>query len=107
MAQKKQKTRVTISISPDVLRRVDRVAKSMRISRSAWLEHACLGELDQAELFVKLTQQPELMQTLLGTFGDRSVMRQMAEVMGDELTDAQMQLFTQAMKSLTEKGGGK
>lgn len=103
MAQKLKK-RVTITISPDVLRRVDRVAKAQRVSRSAWLEAAALSELGQAEMFVKVLQQPELVRSLLSTFANPAVLRQMAAAMGEEVTDEQMKLFTDTMQAISEGG---
>lgn len=99
----KAKRRVTITIAPDVLRRVDRVSKALRNNRSQWIENACKAELDQAELFVKISQQPELMRTMMSTFGDPKVMRQMAAAVSDEVTDEQMKLFADVMGTIAKE----
>lgn len=101
---KKIKKPVTITIAPEVLRRVDRVAKAQRVSRSAWLEAAALSELDQAELFVKVSQQPELVRSLLSTFSHPGVLRQMVAAMGEEVSDEQMKLFADTLKAIAEGG---
>lgn len=97
-----KKVRIGLTLDPSVVKRVDRVAKAQRKSRSAWIETACLDQLSQAEMFVKMTQQPELASAFARAFGDPSVMRRMAEVMGQELTDDQLDLFTVTLDKLTE-----
>lgn len=97
-----KKMRISLTIDPAVVKRINRVAKAQKKSRSAWIETACQDQLGQAEMFVKMTQQPELVQAFGRAFGDPSVMRQMAEVMGQELTDDQLEMFTSAMDKLVE-----
>lgn len=97
-----KKIRVGLALDPGVVKRVDRVAKAQGKSRSAWIQAACLDQLEQAEMFVKMVQQPELAKAFASAFASPGVIRQMAQVMGEELTDEQMDLFTSALDKLTE-----
>ena len=99
MAKKKQ--RVTLTLDAAVVKRVDRVARSTKQSRSAVVEGLLRDGVDDQELFVKAMTDPTLRATFGQIFGSRDFLRQMVNVMGQDVSEDQLKLFGEAMGKLT------
>ena len=95
-----KKLKVTIAIDGKLVHRVDRLAKARGISRSAMLCELVADVIGEEELFVKAANQPLLMQSLMRAFAQPGVLRQMAQVMGQDMSDEQLELFQRATSQL-------
>lgn len=104
MATIPKKSKVTIAVDPDVLRRVDRMADAQRLSRSAMIQRACEEMLEGSEGLVKAFSNPLIRDALLGAFKDREVLRQMAASMGQKLSDRQLDLFAKGLEAAGKSG---
>lgn len=104
MALTPAKRKVTISIDPEILGRVDRLAIAQRISRSQLMERACIDLLEASEGLVKALANPLIRDALLGAFKDREVLRQMAASMGQKLSDRQLDLFAKGLEAAGRAG---
>lgn len=93
----KQKRRITLTLDPALVKRVDRMAKATRESRSAVVEDLLRDGLEDQEMFVKAMGNPLLRESLGRAFASKDVLRQMAAVIGDDLGDDQLELFTRMM----------
>jgi len=101
MARRKMK--VSIAITPEMLARVDRMAVAQKRSRSELIETLIGDGIGEEELFVKVAHQPALVESLMRVFAEPGVLRQIASVMNEDMSDEQLQLFRQAMESLPGK----
>lgn len=103
MAKKKLKT--AISIDPDVWKRLERVAKASRRSRSAMLEQILRDGLDEAETAVKAFTNPVILEAFGQVFADRSVLRAMTDAVRSDMTSDQLDLFVKGMQGLAADAG--
>lgn len=94
------KIKVSIAMSPGLVKQLDRLAKVGGQSRSELIERLVLEGIEQEETFIKATQQPALMQALARAFSQPGVLKQMAATMNEEMSDEQLNLFQQAMGQL-------
>jgi hypothetical protein len=94
------KVPITFAMSPDLLVRIDKLAKATGQSRSAWLEARIRDGLEQEEVGVQALTDPVVGPALLGIFRDGEVLRSMAKMFRDELSDSQLQLFADRVSKL-------
>jgi hypothetical protein len=98
---RKRRLVVAITIDPDVLERLDRLAAARVLSRGRLIEEFIAGGIEEEELFVKATSQPVLMQALMRAFAQPGVVKQLSAVMGQDLSEQQLNLFHQAVGQLS------
>lgn len=96
------KTRISITIEPKLVRRLDRLAKSSKLSRSELIEQLCRDGMEDQEMMVKAFTNPVLVEAFGKAFANRDVLRAMTSTMGDELEDDQLELFTATMEKLVQ-----
>jgi predicted transcriptional regulator len=94
---------VTLSMAPGLVERIDRLAKATGLSRSAWVQQQIANAIDDEEMAVKALTDPLVAPALLGVFKDRDVMRGLANLMGEQLSDQQLQLFTERLGKITKR----
>jgi hypothetical protein len=99
MARKKFKTSVALDL--DLIKRLDRVARASRLSRSELITDLVVIALDEAENLIKLTSDPVLMGALGKVLTDPGVVRNMVSGLRSELSDDQLDLFRDRMDMLT------
>ena len=92
---------VSITIDPDVLERVDRLAAARVLARGRLIEEFIADGIEEEELFVKVSSQPVLMQALMRAFAQPGVVKELSAVMGQDLSEQQLNLFHQAVGQLS------
>jgi len=92
---------LSITIDPDLVRRVDELADSLGQSRSAFISRLVKEGVDSEGDAIRAFQHPVIGPALLKAFSDREVIKGIADVMGENLTDQQLLLFRQVMNGLT------
>lgn len=100
------KTPVSFSMSPSLVKRLDRLAKAMGKSRSAYLEGLVRDCIEEEESGVKMLTDPVMGPALLKAFGNRDVLRGLVRALGEDLTDSQLDLFASQMERMTGKKKG-
>lgn len=94
---------VTISLDAGLVARIDRLARAVGMSRSAWMQRQIEDCIDDEEMGVKALTDPVVGGALLSVFKDREVMRGLAKMMGEQLSDQQLQLFTERLGKMSER----
>lgn len=95
-----RKVKVSVSVDENLLRRIDRVAKHKRVSRSAEIETAVRDHLDSTEMMVKAFANDQLRDAFIRAFSAPDVVRQFAAVMQEDLSDEQLRLFSDVVQKL-------
>jgi hypothetical protein len=91
---------ISITFDPDLLRRVDELADALGQSRSAFIARLVREGVESEGDAIRAFQHPVIGPALLKAFSDRDVLKGMADVMGEQLTDQQLLLFRQVMVNL-------
>jgi hypothetical protein len=91
-----QSGRVTVSMKPALLKRVDRAAKTLGYNRSEFVSMALDAFLQDGEDFVKVAADPVVMRAMLGAFNKPGVLSAMGRALGEDLDPKQVQLFLAA-----------
>ena len=99
MARKKSKT--SIALDPELIKRLDRVARAARQSRSELITDLVESGLGQAEMMIKATADPVLMAAVGKVMADPGVLRNMVAGLRSELSDEQLELFKSRLDSMT------
>ena len=100
----KRKITVTFSVDPDLVKKVDRVAKSFGLNRSVWIEKTLRNAVSGDEMGVKMLTHPGFAEAFVQILTDPNVLRGLASAMGEEISDEQMRLFGESLKQVTKKG---
>ncbi len=95
------KLKTSISLDPDLVKRLDRVARASRQSRSQLITDLVVGGLEQTEVMIKATSDPVLMAAVGKVMGDPGVLRNMVSGLRSELSDEQLELFKSRLDSMT------
>lgn len=101
------KYRLSATVSKPVIARATRVAKSLGMSRSALVEEALVGFLEQAEMHAKLLGDTKVMAAFAKAMSEPGVMSQLAKVMGEEINDKQQMQLRQLLEGLGKVEGAK
>lgn len=80
------KERLSMTMTPSVIRRLDRAAKSVGMSRSALVEALCLKGLGEVESRAHAMKDP-LMARLLEVLTSPESVERAARIVGEEATD--------------------
>lgn len=104
-----RKGRISIAISPELLRSIDRLARVEGRSRSDVMERLLRGVVMQEEVAVKAMSDPHVGRALIRTFSDPEVMQALAKAVSADLDDKQLRLFAERAERLASEmsGGGK
>jgi len=94
------KIRISMSLKPDLVKRVDRLAKLEGLSRSSMTAQLLLDALEQQEMAIKATSDPVLMNAIARVMTEPGMMRAMFSGLRSELTDDQFQLFSRYTEGL-------
>jgi hypothetical protein len=97
----KRKVKVSVALSPELIKRVDRMAKALGQSRSQVIEDLIDAGIQDSEITAAAMTNPVIVQALMGAFGRPDVIRQMASSMKQDLTEDQLHLFQNAMVGMT------
>ncbi len=95
------KLKVSVALSPDLVRRLDRVARASGDSRSQLITDLVEGGLDQAEAMIKVTADPVMMGAIGRVMADPGVLRNMINGLRSELSDEQLALFKSRLDAMT------
>lgn len=101
------KTRLTICIDPPFAARLKRFARATRQSVSGCVEKLLRESLEESELAVSVLSDPVIGQHLLKAFGNVDFIKGMAQHLGEELTDEQLELFSKRLSVAAEPGAVK
>ena len=97
------KSLLTVSINTDLVRRLDDLADARNVSRSSLVERFISDSIEDDETVVRFAADPVLMGAMAKIFGDRSMLKRMAEVISSEgTTPEQLRLFQTAITNITE-----
>lgn len=99
----KTKTTVTIAIDPELLKRIDKLAKAMAVSRSRFFELSMREHLADQELGIQAFTDPAIMGPMIKLLGNRDWLRAAAKAFGEEASDEQLTLFSRAAEDLARK----
>jgi len=95
-----KKGRITIAISGDLVRRVERMAQSEGRSRSDYIERVLEQAVSQDEVAVKALSDPTVGRALINTFSDPAVLQGLAKAIAADLDDDQLRLFDQKVNQI-------
>ncbi len=96
---------VGVCLSPGVIRRLDRLAKAVGMSRSSYLEKLVIDVLSETEMSVRVMTDPKILGPLVEVLAKPEWVRSMATAMGEQLSDRQLDLFAQGMQQLSKNAG--
>lgn len=99
----KRKRIVTFSVDPDLVKKIDRVAKSLGMSRSEWIERSLRDSVAGDEIGVKVLLHPGFAEAFMKSLSNPQVLKGLARAMGEEVSDEQLELFGGLMRQVTEK----
>jgi hypothetical protein len=91
---------LSIAIDPVLVARIDELADALNQSRSGFIERLLREAVEAEGDAIRAFQHPVLGPALLQALSSRDVLKSMAEVIGGDLTDAQLLLFREAMAGL-------
>lgn len=97
------KTRVTVAISEDLLRDIDRLADAQGRSRSDYMERCIRDQVRNESVTLKLLQDPVVGPAMVGAFSDPAVLRAMTDRVGEKLSDDELTLFHQALQQISQQ----
>jgi len=96
---------ITLTLSPSLVRKIDRLAKALGQSRSKFCEDLLREGIEDASLGVEALTNPEVQKAFVGLLKNRDVLRSLAKAFGSELSDSQLELFAGTFQRLAERGG--
>lgn len=102
----KNKKVTGFSLDPDVVRRVAALAKAQGVTRSQLVNRLLREALDPEEMMVKAFTNPQIASAFGRAFSAPGMLRQMVEVLGEELRPEQLELFEQVMKDVGARATG-
>jgi predicted transcriptional regulator len=102
IAASKRKVKVSVALTPVLAKRIDRMAKVMSKSRSQMVQELIEGGMDDSEISAAAMTNPAISQALLTALGKPEVIRAMLQVMRQDLSEDQLDLFGQAMAGMRE-----
>lgn len=105
MVRKRRKPQVTIVLRPDLLQRVDRIAKVRKLSRSTCIEQLLSDAVDDTELAVNAFSDPVILKAMGEAFANRDVLRAMAGAVRAEMGEKQLGLFEAALQQVAGQVG--
>lgn len=109
MAEKK--VRITITIDPELLGRVDGVCEARGEPRSSLIERVLSNEIKEEEEFVGDMENPVLRALLMAFKSSAALMKLSAKIAGETLTPEEVRKISEVAREQIERGkvreGGK
>lgn len=96
------KAKIAISMDADLVKRLDRLAPQMHRNRSELIEIFVRQQMDETEAGASVLTNPVVGPIILEALSKPEILRAMAGVMSEKMTDQQMQLFGQAMQAAAD-----
>jgi metal-responsive CopG/Arc/MetJ family transcriptional regulator len=96
-----RKLKVSVALSADLVKRLDRVARASGDSRSQLITDLVEGGLEQAETMIKVTSDRVMMGAIGRVMADPGVLRNMVNGLRSELSDEQLALFKSRLDAVT------
>lgn len=93
---------VTFSLPPHLVKAVDDLADAQNLPRSALLRRWIEEKIEGERPMVALLSDPLAGAAIIKAFSDPAVIRAMAAVVGEKVTDDQLQLFHRKISESTE-----
>ena len=103
----REKVVQSFAIEPALWGRVCELADIAKRSRSSYVAEVLRDHVEEQGEAIRAMQHPVLGPALLQAFGNREVLKAVAEVVGDRVDDRQLQLFKKTVESLQRKPGKK
>ena len=97
------KLKLAITFDPVLLPRVDAAAKSLGISRSKYIEQACLTVLNETEHVGRALGNEAVREAFFRAMTDPKVLRGMSEAMGLDLTPQQEKLAAKLLPAVNKE----
>ena len=94
---------LTAYVERSVVERLDAVAAAQDLSRSKLIERLVIDGLQDMELEVRALTDPVVGPAIINAFARPEVLRAMANVLRQDLSDDQLQLFQQAMHATSDQ----
>ncbi len=88
---KDNKAKITISISPDLLRRIDAVAEAREMKRSTLMERMLGNQIEEQEEFLLGMEKPLDRAVARVLLRNPKVMKAMSVVVGEHISDEQIE----------------
>jgi hypothetical protein len=85
------KVRVAVTMDPVVLRAVDVRAKQLQVSRSAFIEQAVRGEVEETGAMAELVTNPVIREAFFSAFGSDEVLRAFAGALSRDVEESKVQ----------------
>jgi predicted transcriptional regulator len=91
--EQRRKIKITITLTPPIARRVDRLAKLGKLTRSECVEALLVDSLDQQEAVIQAATDPVLMNAIAKVMTEPGMMASMFSSLRSELSTDQLDLF--------------
>jgi hypothetical protein len=102
LGKKRPRIIVSVSLDPDVVKRLDDVAVGNGVTRSRQVEMYVLEGLEEGEFAVKAFSNPAIMRAMGKMFADRSLVKQLAAAISSDTTPEQLKLFEHGLQNLED-----
>jgi metal-responsive CopG/Arc/MetJ family transcriptional regulator len=99
-----KKTAIAVTIAPELLARVDRVAESREESRSAVMERMLRNQIQEEETLVNQLANPALRETMAYIAESPKLLKALAFAMGEHLPKEEIERVGSGWKKLREVG---
>ena len=97
------KTIVSLYFDAELVKRIDRLAAADDTSRSRYIERLVTDGIEQEERTVRVLTDPVIAPTMMKALASPEILRAMAQLMRQDMTDDQLQLFTQTMAAASDQ----
>ncbi len=98
IAASKRKVKVSVAMSGDLAKRIDRMAKVTGKNRSQTVQGLIEAAINDQETTASALSNPIIVNALVGAFGKPEVMREVMRQMREEVSEEQLELFVKAME---------
>lgn len=99
-----RKVILSVAVDPELVQRLNRVAKAMKMSRSRAVQELLERGIDDTELVAAATTNPLLMGAFARAMNEPGVLRSLVGSMKQDLTDDQLGLFSRQVEALMGTG---
>lgn len=100
-----KKLKIAIAISPDLLKRADKHAAGLRMSRSAFIEAALQDSMEDTEQFATAMGNSAVRNSFLSALQEPGVLKGLAEAMGAKLSPLDLASAKDMLGSMNSKEG--
>lgn len=97
------KIRITVTVDPDLIERIDQVCEHLDESRSHFIERALHSTVDEEERWSEQMESPVL-RTIYSKLANPAALRMMARIVGESLTDEEIEAVQHRGRKAKEIG---